>query len=67
MPSLAVSIAEQIEELKRELKVRQRVYPDWAHNKRNGMTPEIAAHRIASVESTIQVLEGLLGQQSKLF
>lgn len=55
------TISEEITELKRELEVRRKVYPDWVVMKK--LTNDQAAHRIACLESTIKRLEELQRQQ----
>lgn len=48
---------EQIEEAKRELKVRQRVYPGWVV--KEDLTPQVADHRIAAQAAIVKTLEEL--------
>jgi hypothetical protein len=43
--------------LVREIGLRRRVYPRWAHERRNGMTREAAVHQIAAMESALRLFD----------
>ncbi|TDB64388.1 hypothetical protein [Arundinibacter roseus] len=59
------TLSEQIAEIKRELAMRKKVYPDW---KRTGrIHPKEADHRIQVLEDLLERLEGLPGKQGGLF
>lgn len=44
-------------ELDRELTVRRRVYPNWARERRNGLTPELSKSRIKAMEQARSICE----------
>ncbi len=54
-----------LQELKRELAVRQRVYPDWISNGK--LTADTAQHRIDAIKAAIVLLEKSEPQQQELF
>ena len=53
-------------ELQRERKVRARVYLEWAQQQKNGLTPAIAAHRLACLDAAIELIQQLVPQQAAL-
>lgn len=55
MPAEKPNKKAQLEELTRELKMRQRVYPNWVRQGR--MTQEQAAHRVACLIEVIADFE----------
>lgn len=55
-PSRAVDRRQVLEELKRELAMRRRVYPRWAADRANGLTPELAQHRTECIVAAIDLL-----------
>lgn len=54
---VAPNINEQIAELRRELKMRERVYPKHIQGRR--LTPKKAAYQVACLEATVVILETL--------
>ncbi|WP_400194074.1 hypothetical protein [Hymenobacter sp. B81] len=65
-PFPKVSTDDVLTELKRELAMRHRHYPDWVRQGKHGLTREIAALRIAVLERAIQMLEAQVPQQQSL-
>ena len=55
---------EAIKELKRELKLREKVYPDFIA--RGNLTQQKAQQQIARLEKALELLEGLQPQQMSL-
>jgi hypothetical protein len=67
LPAVRPATAQQVLlELHRERKVRARVYPEWAHNQKNGLTPAVAAHRLACIDAAIELIQQLVPQQGTL-
>jgi hypothetical protein len=62
-PALPAVLAE----LERELSTRARVYPRWAADPKNALTPDAAAHRLACIEEALQLLRRQVAQQGSLF
>ena len=57
-PKPAISLADQIRSLKKELAVRRSVYPRWIHDRR--MSEKTARYEISCVECAIQSLEAIV-------
>lgn len=59
------TLDEQLQAARRELAMRQRVYPGWVGKKR--MTQEKADHEIECMKAIVETLEGrvLVGQQAQ--
>ena len=55
--SLAVTFDEQIEEVKREIATRKRVYPRWVMEQR--ITHETACKNLARMEAVLKTLQSL--------
>jgi hypothetical protein len=70
-PALPVAkrptLPQVLAELERELSTRARVYPRWAADPKNALTPEAAAHRQACIDEALQLLRRQLPQQQRLF
>lgn len=69
-----LTIDDEIAELKRELSVRSRVYPDWTKGPNPRLKPETADYRMDVMRATLARLqqikretEAAKGQQTKLF
>jgi hypothetical protein len=66
-----ITIDDQIRELDRELKVREYKYPEWSAGPNPKIKPDVAAHRIACIKSTLTLLRAekdrASGTQSTLF
>ena len=66
-----ITIDHEIAELKRELAMRENLYPDWTKGPKPKLKPDAAAHRIACIQATIKRLETLkaasTGEQKTLF
>lgn len=52
-----ITLDDEIEELERELKIRQRVYPEWTAGYTPKLKPEEASKRIAILQSAIDRLK----------
>lgn len=60
----AVPLPEQIAEIKREIGLRQRVYPRWIES---GKLKRAAAdHQMAAISSVLATLEGVQGMMASL-
>lgn len=57
------TLGQQIAEAKRELRLRERVYPRWVHDKK--MSQDEADHQIALMAAILATLQSL--QQPRLF
>ncbi|MFO0386339.1 MAG: hypothetical protein ACK505_06140 [Flavobacteriales bacterium] len=66
---MQITIEEEIRELKRELALRNRLYPEWV--KLCKLRPEEARYQIACLQSTLKRLEAIdkqqNGEQTNLF
>ncbi len=65
-----VLLSDKIEELKREISMRERVYPDWASGPNPKLKPEVASKRLIVLKEILKDYEAILakqGTQSKLF
>lgn len=69
-----LTIDDEIAELKRELGVRSRVYPDWTKGPKPRLKPETAEYRVEVMQATLARLEQIKreaeaakGKQTKLF
>lgn len=51
------TIQEQIAELEREIATRKRVFPSWVSSHK--LPQEVADHRIACLEATLQILQSV--------
>lgn len=60
--SAVVPLTEQIKCAKRELALRQRVYPKWVRDGR--MKREAADHELAAMQAIVASLEALLSVQA---
>lgn len=60
--SAVVSLSDQIKCAKRELRLRERVYPNWVRKGR--MTRETADHELAGMQAIVASLEALLSVQA---
>ena len=52
-----ISHDEIVNELVRELRERQRVYPRWVRSNTHGYTEELAAHRLACLQEAIIMIQ----------
>jgi hypothetical protein len=65
---MKITLQKQIDELKRELGFRKKLYPRWISNK--NIREDVAKYQIEALEAAIQSLEALKppqGAQEKLF
>lgn len=60
--SVRVTLANEVAEIERELKMRERVFPNWVKNGK--MTQAQAEHRIACTVATLERLKLLLHNES---
>lgn len=60
---MTITITDQLACAKRELKMRQRVYPQWVATGR--LRQETADHEIACMAAIVQTLEGLAPPEPK--
>ncbi|GAB3278414.1 hypothetical protein GCM10027347_52800 [Larkinella harenae] len=71
MPAKEITIDDELKELKRELRMRERLYPGWTKGPSPKIKPDDAKHQLACLESTIARLEKDIaskrGEQAKLF
>lgn len=61
---MAFSVEEQLEEARRELRQRQKVYPRWIGQ--GQITRPQAERRLALMEAIIETLEGLASKERLL-
>lgn len=59
----AISLAEQVRCVGREIGLRKNVYPRWVERAQFGMTAEKAAAEIAAMEAVLVTLKALQAQQ----
>lgn len=59
MPAKSITLAQEIAEIERELRMRQSVYPDWTKGPSPRLKPDTADHRLACLESTLKRLRAL--------
>ena len=65
-----VLLSDKIQELRRELAMRERVYADWASGPSPKLKPTTASERIAILKEILKDYEAIMaktGTQSKLF
>lgn len=64
---MAIKIGDILSEMRRELAMRKRVYPNWIRDRR--MKKEDAKTRIARLEAGIELIENIAngGKQEGLF
>lgn len=71
MANKHITPTDALNELERELKVRERVYPDWTKGPNKKLKPEEAEHRIGCIKWLIdhlkQQIAATSGQQQTLF
>lgn len=65
-PFPKVGTTDVLTELKRELAMRERCYPDWVRQGKYQLTRDVAALRIAVLRHAITLLEAQQPQQQAL-
>lgn len=63
MPTTAVSIEDQIAEVKRELAMRERVYPRWINAPKPKLTPQTGERQMARLRAVLATLEQVAAAQ----
>jgi hypothetical protein len=58
-----ITLDDEIQELEREIKLRQRCYPEWASGPSPRLKPEEGAKRIAAIEKTLARLKAEKAKQ----
>lgn len=61
---MTITIEQQIQAVKREIGLRQGVYPRFVAAKR--MSQEKADHELAAMQAVLRTLEGLLGADAAM-